>query len=365
MISGERIRQAREFQGLTQAELAEKAGVEQPFLSLLEQNARQPSQEVLSRIALATRFPEAFFKLPPGPDFPLGSLLYRSKRKVSSSENSIVRQHARVVLELVTVLEARFKPLPVRIPLHNDCEVTEAASLARSALGYSPDGPIVGLMSRLEKAGVLIYAVPVAVDTPEAFSAWAAPNDRRPVIVLTRAMPGDRQRFTLGHELGHLVMHQSFLGGRDLEDEANAFSTEFLIPENDAREELSLEPLTLTRLAKIKSRWGVSMEALLYRAEALEVISTRQHSYLRSKMRSHGFLGSEPVPITPEKPRYLRQILESALGNSLDLRNLSGKFPISSRFVEELLAANGTVVEQVPPVAESGKPSVLKFPARP
>src|SRR5260370_22447536 len=135
-------------------------------------------------------------------------------------------------------------------------------------------------------------------------------------------------------------MSESFLGGRDLESDADSFSIEFLFPESDAREELSLEPLTITRLAKIKSRWGVSMEALLYRAEALEIISPRQHAYLRAKMRSQGFLGSEPVPISPEKARYLRHTMESALGQPTDLRKATARFPGSSRLVEAVLAGN-------------------------
>jgi DNA-binding XRE family transcriptional regulator len=48
---GQKIRAAREAHGLTQAELAARAHVAQAYLSYLEQDQREPSLSIASRIA--------------------------------------------------------------------------------------------------------------------------------------------------------------------------------------------------------------------------------------------------------------------------------------------------------------------------
>jgi ribosome-binding protein aMBF1 (putative translation factor) len=50
---GERIRLAREAQGLSQKELAERAGIAPPVLCRFEQGEREPRTKILRRIAEA------------------------------------------------------------------------------------------------------------------------------------------------------------------------------------------------------------------------------------------------------------------------------------------------------------------------
>ena len=92
MINGDRIRQAREIAGLTQSQLADALGVTQAHVALFEQNLRQPQDSTLQSIAFATKFPVAFFRREPSPDFPLGSLLYRRRKSMGSKDRDKVRQ---------------------------------------------------------------------------------------------------------------------------------------------------------------------------------------------------------------------------------------------------------------------------------
>lgn len=79
-IYGERIRQVRELSRLTQAELAENIGATQPAVSHMESGRTQPSIFMLDRIAMVTGFLPSFFRQPPGPEFPMGSLLFHCYR---------------------------------------------------------------------------------------------------------------------------------------------------------------------------------------------------------------------------------------------------------------------------------------------
>ena len=52
---GQVLRKAREKRGLTQVELAEKVGVTRVTISYLESGKRQPSMDLLHRLAKALR----------------------------------------------------------------------------------------------------------------------------------------------------------------------------------------------------------------------------------------------------------------------------------------------------------------------
>ncbi|MDP9120052.1 MAG: XRE family transcriptional regulator [Acidobacteriota bacterium] len=339
MFNGERLKQARELLGMTQHDLAVAARMDQSYVSLIEQSARQPPEATIETLALTVGFPTSFFSLPSGPDFPLGSLLFRRKSGLSSAEAAKARQLARIIFELHEKLQIRFKPLAIRLPRVGDSDPAEAAQITRSYLGYSPDGPIRGLMHRVEKAGVLIFRLPLSAVAFDALSAWS--SELRPLIALGQPKSGDRDRATVAHELGHLVLHSIFLGELStLEQQAGAFAGELLLPEADMREEAA-QQLTLTRLAELKSRWGVSMQLILKRLGDLELISPQQKSYWRGKMDKQGWLEVEPVPIPSENPGLLRQMLEAAYGAPVDARRVAQEMAFPARFIAEVMKANG------------------------
>ena len=115
-------------------------------------------------------------------------------------------------------------------------------------------------------------------------------------------------RHTLAHEAGHLIMHKFIT--EDCEDQADHFAAEFNLPEDDIRSELL--PLNLDRLARLKLKWKSSMQAILYRAEALGVISPRTARYNWMLMRRYRYQETEPhedmMPV--EKPAALRELVE-------------------------------------------------------
>src|SRR5437870_4413643 len=141
MISGERLRQARELCGFTQTALAELVHVPQPLIAYIESGQRQPSDRLLEAIALATGFPPAFFKQASAPDFPVGSLLFRAHASVGKLQRSQAHRYAQVLFEVAEKMAQSIKTLPLRLPRVMTTPA-EAARIARSELGLSPDRPI-------------------------------------------------------------------------------------------------------------------------------------------------------------------------------------------------------------------------------
>lgn len=362
-IKGERVKQAREIKALTQEELAARTKTTQSLISQIEQGIVQPSEGVTQSIALATGFPTGFFQKAPGPDFPLGSLLYRKSKALSSAAVAQLRQTGRAALELVQLLGVRFKPIPVRIPLVGGDPV-EAARIARSVLGLSPDGPVTGLIRRLEKAGVFVIFLPTSPEGFDAFSLWSDEGDkheRRPIICLKHGVPGDRLRLTVSEEFGHLMMHQDFQatgGVKELERGADEFAYEFLFPLGDMKARLQL-PITLTHLAELKAQWGISMAAIAHCAEQRALITNRQKGYVRAKLYDRGWLENEPVHIPVEAPRLWRQMAEESFGTPVDHKRMARHFDVSPSFVQQLLEVNRPVEHG--PIAAGGGAPVLRF----
>lgn len=77
-------------------------------------------------------------------------------------------------------------------------------------------------------------------------SQWAGDHA---IILVNSRIPTDRRRLTLSHEFGHLVMHSQHQD-EDVETQASAFATEFLMPEHVTRPQL--RALTLGRLLDLK-----------------------------------------------------------------------------------------------------------------
>jgi Zn-dependent peptidase ImmA (M78 family)/transcriptional regulator with XRE-family HTH domain len=338
MINGDRIRQAREIAGLTQEQLATACGISQSHIALFEQNLRKPQEDTLKGIALATGFPITFFRRDPAPDFPLGSLLYRRRKSMSSQDRDKIRQTGRLVFEAITEMADRFKRIDLRLPRIVGIEPEEAARITRADLGFSPDTPITHLITRLEKNGVVVVSIPFDIEEHDAFSVWADTDPRTPVVVMTSGKPGDRQRWSVSHELGHLVMHYNYNGSpSELESQANRFAGEFLLPEETARKDLGSGPLTLTILADLKSRWGIAIQALVMRAFQLEIITDGQRRYLFRQLAAKGWLKDEPVLIPQEKPRLLRKLAESIYGPNFDLKSITEPLGVPTQMFRPIL----------------------------
>lgn len=346
IVNGERVKQAREIRRLTQTELAEAVNVNQSTIARLEANGiAQPNETLLHAIALRTGFPLAFFRQETGPEFPLGSLLFRRRLSLASIDKDHIRQTARLLFELAEKFSQskQIKPIEVRVKRFSGPPELAARAI-RDAFGFSPDTPITRLMLHLEKIGVLVLSLPVSIPKYDAFSLWTGGESPRPVIILSANKPGDRQRFNLAHELGHLVMHHPMtVGNATIEREANKFAAEFLMPEETIkREMLASMPLTLTDLAELKRRWGVSIQALIMRALSLGLLTRRQVAQRFIRLNALGWREKEPVDIPTEKPRLLRKLAETIYGVSFDPEKVSVLVHAPGKFIEGIMAMHAS-----------------------
>ncbi len=352
MINGARIRVVRELKGMTQEALAGHVNVAQSAIAQVESGTSTISEELAAKIAFKTGFPLSFFKQDDISDFPLGSLLFRAHSSIGALERAEVHGYGQVVFEMAERMARKVNEIPLRLPRVSEVGPAKAANLTRTHFGLSPDTPISHLINAVERAGVFVLTLPISLEDFDAFSLWTGSEHPRAVIIISSGKPGDRLRMTIAHELGHLVIHQAIKGNlRDAERAANAFAGEFLLPESAMRHEI-VAPVTLTRLANLKMKWKVSIQALAVRAHELGIISDRQYRYIFEQISLRGWRKKEPesLNIAPERPRAVRKMAEILYGNPVDYRRLATDAHLSAQFVRDVIEAHaekaGSTIKQ-------------------
>jgi Zn-dependent peptidase ImmA (M78 family) len=144
------------------------------------------------------------------------------------------------------------------------------------------------------------------LDTPKIDAVSQRADGLPPIFFLDRSKPADRCRYTLAHELGHIVMHRT--PNTNAEEEADRFAAEFLMPGAEIRADL--RNLTIARAAALKLRWRASMQAIIRRAKDTGAISVSSYQSLCVRISQLGYRKNEPNPIEPEAPKMLRRIMD-------------------------------------------------------
>jgi Zn-dependent peptidase ImmA (M78 family) len=215
-------------------------------------------------------------------------------------------------------------PIP-RYDLESDVDggPTEVAEFVRKAW-YVPKGPIRNLTAYVEQAGIIV--VPCDFTYANVDGVTMNVQDTPPCIFLNRNRPADRTRFSLAHELGHVVLH--WQPTADMEEQANEFASALLMPAHEFMASCSRR-IDLAELARLKMIWRVSMQAALYRIAALDLATKNQCHYLWRQLSALGYRKQEPpsTEITGEAPGVVPKMLDlhmGRLGYSLaDMANLA------------------------------------------
>jgi Zn-dependent peptidase ImmA (M78 family) len=147
----------------------------------------------------------------------------------------------------------------------------------------------------VENRGILVVFSPLDSATVDAYSF---DTSTRPVIMLN-PLKDDfyRQRFDVAHELGHIVMHlDTEPGGRIIEQQANRFAAEFLMPAQEIEAALPRRA-DWRQLGRLRQEWNVSLQAMLYRAKVLGTISDVTYWNAMTTVSTRGWRRREPGPI--------------------------------------------------------------------
>lgn len=301
---------ARESRGIGQTLLAEKIGASQARLSKIEAGLAATPSELLTRVSDVLGYPEDFFLQTDQIYGPSTSEFFHRKRQ-STAAKVVERLHAILTIRRMHIsrlLRAVDQLAPRRIEHIDMDEYESPEEVARKVRAdwRLPRGPVKDLVRVIEAAGGIVVRFPFGTPKIDAISVWVP--DLPPLFFINADMPADRQRMSLAHELCHIVAHATVRP--HMEEEANRFAGEFLMPADDVRSQL--REVTLHSLANLKPFWRVSMAALLKRAGDLGTINDSRKQSLWVQLSAKGYRKREPAELDfpAEVPRALRELLD-------------------------------------------------------
>lgn len=315
--NGAMLRLARQRKGFHQTQAAERLGIEQPILSRMENGLTEIRDDVILKASQVYEVPTAFFFQnhpvygPPVSVHPM----YRRKADVTARElDSVVAELNVRVMHLRRLLEAAEVANSADVPKLdvNDFDGPEEIASVVRAHWKVPRGPIADLTLLAERAGIFVVHSQLS-GTSISGVTFAVPG-LAPLVALNSAQPADRQRWSLAHEIGHLVMHR--LPSASMEEEANAFASALLMPADDIRPSFLGRRVDLRVLASLKPEWRVSMQALLMQAHGIGAISNNQSQYLWKQISARKYRLREPpeLDFPSEKPTVVEAIIRLHLG---------------------------------------------------
>lgn len=301
----------RESRGLSGAQLAKLSGIPQPTLSKMENGLAVIDEGRLQKLADALEYPADAFRWT-DPIYGFGSAAFYHRKQQALPQTTLRKIQAQVNLtrmRLNRLLSSIEIDTQYVVPSLDVEEYGTPAEVARAvrALWRVPMGPVRDMAATLELAGVIV--VRSNLESPKIAAISLDNVGTYPaLIIMNGGLPADRERFTLAHELGHLVMHSVLVTTDEAEREADEFAAEFLMPAAEIRADL--RGITLARAAQLKVVWRVAISALVRRARDLGVIDDARYKSLMVSMSQKGWRKSEPVEVPHDHPTVMSSLIQ-------------------------------------------------------
>lgn len=317
-----RIHRLRTARGLTQAELAESIDVPASVFSRMLTGSLAVDDEAANRLAVELDCAPALLRRG------TNDVLFTRPwlRAYADAPKKTVDQNvADAVLALEAFESLRLKRIPEHLPLfagdpNNDEDIDEFAAQVRDVAEVDSPVAVPNVTRAAERLGCVVLPMDHELGKHLGMSMHV---DGVPVLRASRpssdgGIPGDRQRFTIAHELGHLTMHstcpppETTEQARVIEKQAHRFAGAFLLPGDAFLDDLEVRGqgrVTLATLAQMKEHWGVAIKAMVVRLQNLHRIDADQARSLYKQISARSWNKAEPVEVLNERAIWLEKAL--------------------------------------------------------
>ena len=334
-----RLNEARLYRKMTIDELAKSVGTSKQAISQFENNKSVPDFNTLNKIREVLRFPIQFFREDCCDDIVLGNTYFRAPFSSNKKDMNSQRIKAKYVAFIQSCLSEYIDFPLLNIPNFTEIDdIERIANRTRDFWGLGRE-PIPDMVSLLERNGIIVSEFSTEGRTIDAFYQYGEMFGREYycIVLGTDKLTFARRQFNAAHELAHILLHERNNDIDELdrdefrkrEDEANRFASAFLLPKETFVTDVRPYGNKLNYYIELKRKWRVSIAAMMYRANDLEVISANQYQYLMRQMSSHGWRTQEPLDeyMTPIKPKALKQAINMLLLNDyLTPKQIFGQF---------------------------------------
>jgi Zn-dependent peptidase ImmA (M78 family)/DNA-binding XRE family transcriptional regulator len=356
------LRRIREAKGLTQAEIADRAGISRITYRNIENGSSTPKVSTLQNIAVAVdvRLQDLLI-----PVRSLKRVRFRASKKMSSREN-IVAEVSRWLddfNDLEKMLNLPKEDYKLKSLAHKLSAMQKgaqrakyAAEASRKKFGLKENEPIRDIAGLLESGGIKVY--PLVLVSDDFFGLSVAEEDGGPAVIVNtwERISVERWIFSAAHELGHLLLHFDAYditeSQEDVEEEneANIFAAYFLMPEKTFKSEWDDTaglPL-VDRVFKLKRIFQVSYKTVLYRlSERIDAVWPKFYGAYKKKTGKSLSTKDEPEALHSDKfqaPEVLRSKEPDSLSSSYFMEDRLSRLVRIAIEKEEITLSRGAEI---------------------
>lgn len=377
MFIGKSLTNIRILHELSRAQLAEELGISEQAVWQYENGYVSPKLEIVNKMKRLFKVKSSYFyrndlleNSTSTDNIRIQSIAYRSETINSTIKTQSELVHVKFLDAFIKKVGTKIKYPPNTLlelrkeavlflnsnqHLNREEQIKYIALLARERIGL-PKSTNKNLLFYLEKAGAFVFEKSIG-DTIDAYGLWT--EDNHPYIVIgTIKKSAARRNFDLAHELGHLLLHykvefnildkQSY---KKIEDEANLFASEFLLPEDEFRKDCSnlIKVSNPDSYIDLKAKWIVSLQAMAMRANKLEILTHQQFRYFFMSINKKGYRKLEPLDkeIPIEHPMKIQSILQLLFEKGVyTVSSLMDDLKVDIEFLAMITGINTTFFEQ-------------------
>lgn len=326
-IFGNRLMLARKMNGFSLQDLADalENRVSKQALSKYESGLMRPNSELLIKLSKILKVKPDFF-LRKG-IVNLGEVSFRKRNDLPrKTEDAIIekaRDYVERYLEIENLLGQNQKfSNPISDFIIRDKQDAENAANKLRELWELGIDPLHNLVEMLELKGVKVYLIDED-DSIDGFSSISS-NGVSLVVVNLRGRSIERTRFTIIHELAHILLHfpeDVVSDHRLLERLCHCFASSFILPKEMLIKMIGGNHRTyinIKELIAIKEYYGISIRAILHRLKEIEVIT--DNYYRRWSVYLNKTFGSRSEPGDfrgQERVKLFEQLVARALSEGI------------------------------------------------
>lgn len=310
---GKNIKYYRLLRNMSLQDLADRVGLNKMAISNYENGKREPRLEICQKIAGVLDVSLSNLISQYGNNLAIKHGAFRKKARLSKEKTELVyKQEDNYLGRLFDVAsfigDASLPPQPIIIP-ETVTSAEKAGQHLRSILGLPDNGPVGNITAILENKGYIICPINVL---SEGFSGHSGSVNGRPYIAVNVNMPTERQRFTLIHELSHLVF--LFTENQDEERVVDEITGAFLLPKDDIKRELGPKRHDIRGdLRIIQQEYSISMASIVMRAHQTGIITEDTYKLTMKWLSANGLRKDEKSGIPPEESHLLEQLTRRAV----------------------------------------------------